>query len=46
MPLKTSEMQGAGLYAGEIMQGVTPKSQFGEQEKGIQRSETTLPDGV
>lgn len=31
MPLKTSEMQQDGLYAGEVMQGMTPKSQFREQ---------------
>lgn len=46
IPLKTSEIKGAGLYAEEIMQGVIPKSQFREQEKRIQRSEATLPDGV
>lgn len=46
MSLKTSEMKGAGLYAGESMQGMTQKSQFREQEKRIQRSEATLPDGV
>ncbi|KAK4832683.1 hypothetical protein QYF61_025144 [Mycteria americana] len=34
MPLTTSEMQGARLYASEIMQGMTPKYQSGEQERG------------
>lgn len=46
MPLKTGEMKGPGIYAGKITQGLTPKSQFREREKSIQRSEATLPDGV
>jgi len=33
MPLKTSEMQGARRCAGEIMQDMTPKSHFVEQER-------------
>lgn len=46
MPLTTSDMKGDGVYAGEIMHGMTPKSQFRQQDERIHRSEATLPDGV
>lgn len=46
VPLERGEMKGLGLHGGKITQGITSKSQFREQEKRIQRSEASLPDGV